>query len=271
MHALRRTSRAEYRASVARRARRRALRRAFLNRGVALSLMLAAPLALSPSLPGQEQGPDRPPASDRNASPAARLTLVPSLITLATAAGPAYAYAQRHPFAEAGPRLERAAFETIEDAWSAAFFGDRQRMAAFIEHAAVINGLPVDFLMRLLRQESGLNPQAISRAGAMGVAQFMPGTASERGLLDPFNPYEAIPKSAELLKEHRGRFGNLGLAAAAYNAGPQRVRDWLAGRSPLPKETRDYVAHITGRTIEDWQQGGDLFASAESYAAHALR
>ena len=160
-------------------------------------------------------------------------------------------------------RLIQAAALTVEDAWSAAFFGDKPRLAEFIEHTAIVNGLPVQFLLRLLRQESGLNYQAVSRAGAQGVAQFMPETAGERGLADPFNPYEAIPKSAELLKEFRAQFGSLGLAAAAYNGGPQRVRNWLSGRSALPKETREYVTKITGRSVEEWRQGGDLYAIAE--------
>ena len=125
-------------------------------------------------------------------------------------------------------------------------------MHALITTAAAANGLPSDFFLRLLRQESGLNPLAVSPVGAQGIAQFMPGTAAERGLRNPFDPVEAIPKSAELLREHRARFGNLGLAAAAYNAGPQRVRGWLDGRSGMPAETRDYVVRITGRTVEDW-------------------
>ena len=125
-------------------------------------------------------------------------------------------------------------------------------MHGLIATAAAANGLPPDFFLRLLRQESGLNPMAVSPVGAQGIAQFMPGTAAERGLSNPFDPAEAIPKSAELLREHRDRFGNLGLAAAAYNAGPQRVRGWLDGRSGMPAETRDYVLQITGRTIEDW-------------------
>ncbi|QGY03805.1 lytic transglycosylase domain-containing protein [Methylobacterium mesophilicum SR1.6/6] len=125
-------------------------------------------------------------------------------------------------------------------------------MRALIASAATANDLPSDFFLRLLRQESGLNPLAVSPVGAQGIAQFMPGTAAERGLRDPFDPVEAIPKSAELLREHRARFGNLGLAAAAYNAGPQRVRGWLDGRSGMPAETRDYVVRITGRTLEDW-------------------
>src|SRR6185503_17464107 len=78
------------------------------------------------------------------------------------------------------------------------------------------------------------------------------GTAAERGLADPFDPEQAIPKSAELLDELRRRFGNLGLAAAAYNGGPARVEAWLDGRGGLPWETRNYVSVITGRAAEDW-------------------
>jgi hypothetical protein len=84
----------------------------------------------------------------------------------------------------------------------------------------------------------------------------MPGTASERRLLDPFDPVQALPKSAEFLAELRGQFGNLGLAAAAYNAGPRRVQDWLAGAGSMPQETRNYVSAITGSAIEDWAKAG---------------
>ena len=63
----------------------------------------------------------------------------------------------------------------------------------------------------------------------------MPATARQRGLADPFDPLEAIAQSAKLLRDLRREFGNLGLAAAAYNAGPGRVRDWLAGRRGLPR------------------------------------
>ena len=146
-------------------------------------------------------------------------------------------------------------------------------MHALIASAAAANDLPPDFFLRLLRQESGLNPYAVSPVGAQGIAQFMPGTAAERGLRNPFDPGEAIPKSAELLREHRARFGNLGLAAAAYNAGPQRVRGWLEGRSAMPAETRDYVVRITGRPLEEWatQAGRALPDSARSFLApHGL-
>jgi hypothetical protein len=80
----------------------------------------------------------------------------------------------------------------------------------------------------------------------------MPGTASERRLLDPFDPVQALPKSAEFLNELRNQFGNLGLAAAAYNAGPRRVQEWLAGSGNMPQETRNYVIAITGTSVDDW-------------------
>src|SRR5207253_4662280 len=83
-------------------------------------------------------------------------------------------------------------------------------------------------------------------------AQFMPTTARLRGLENPFNPLEAIAKSAQLLRDLRREFGNLGLAAAAYNAGSGRVHDWLGGRRPLPGETRAYVRLVTGRSVEEW-------------------
>ncbi len=124
------------------------------------------------------------------------------------------------------------------------------------EQAALANKLPVDYFMRLIGRESGFNKNAISTAGAQGVAQFMPATARDRGLKDPFDPIEALPKSAELLNDLNGQFGNLGLAAAAYNAGPRRVQDWLSGRGRLPAETWHYVFAITGRSAEDWAPPG---------------
>jgi hypothetical protein len=127
-----------------------------------------------------------------------------------------------------------------------------QALCRMIEAAASAHRLPVDFFTRLIWQESSFRPGVRSGAGAQGVAQFMPGTAAERGLVDPFDPEQAIPKSAELLSDLRSRFGNLGLAAAAYNGGPARVEAWLANRGTLPGETRSYVSLITGRSAEDW-------------------
>jgi hypothetical protein len=121
--------------------------------------------------------------------------------------------------------------------------------------AAAANDLPVGFFTRLIWQESRFKPEAVSRAGAQGVAQFMPGTARLRGLENPFDPREAIAKSAQLLRDLLREFGNLGLAAAAYNAGPGRVRDWLGGRRPLPGETQAYVRIVTGHPAEQWSGG----------------
>jgi hypothetical protein len=126
-----------------------------------------------------------------------------------------------------------------------------------LESAAATQGLPIDFFTRLIRQESNFDPKAISRAGAQGIAQFMPGTARWRGLSDPFEPAQSLTESARWLRELRDQFGNLGLAAAAYNAGPRRVRDWLAGRGQLPNETRAYVRIVTGRPAEHWIGGSD--------------
>jgi soluble lytic murein transglycosylase-like protein len=118
--------------------------------------------------------------------------------------------------------------------------------------AAATNDLPVDFFTRLIWQESQFKPDAISRKGAQGIAQFMPTTARLSGLENPFDPLEAIAKSGQLLRDLRREFGNLGLAAAAYNAGSGRVRDWLGSRRPLPQETRAYVRIVTGRSVEEW-------------------
>jgi hypothetical protein len=124
--------------------------------------------------------------------------------------------------------------------------------------AAAQNGLPFEFFSRIIWQESRFNSGAIgpvTRGGqrAQGIAQFMPATASERSLGDPFDPSEALPKSAEFLKELQAQFGNLGLAAAAYNAGPQRVRDWLDGKRTLPPETLAYVQIVTGHSAQEWK------------------
>jgi soluble lytic murein transglycosylase-like protein len=122
--------------------------------------------------------------------------------------------------------------------------------------SARANGLPIVFFTNLIWQESRFNPNSISRAGALGVAQFMPETAAANGLENPFNPFQAVPASARLLRQLQEQFGNVGLAAAAYNAGPGRVSKWLSKRGSLPRETRAYVNIITGRPAEQWRGTG---------------
>jgi hypothetical protein len=115
---------------------------------------------------------------------------------------------------------------------------------------ARINRLPEDFLARLIWKESRFDPGAISPVGAEGIAQFMPGTAAMRGLSDSFDPDLAIPASARYLAEMKVRYGNLGLAAAAYNSGEGRVSRWLASGGFLPLETENYVLDIMGEPVD---------------------
>ena len=159
------------------------------------------------------------------------------------------------------PSVEELAAGTAKAPEAAAVSDTREAMCLMIESAARSQDLPLEFFARVIWQESRFQSDAVgppTRSGqrAQGIAQFMPGTASERRLLDPFDPVQALPKSAEFLAELRGQFGNLGLAAAAYNAGPRRVQEWLAGSGYMPQETRNYVLAITGTSVDDWAAAG---------------
>jgi len=159
------------------------------------------------------------------------------------------------------PSVEELAIPLQKPTETARESDAREAMCLMIESAARAANLPLEFFARVIWQESRFQPDAVgpvtrSGARAQGIAQFMPGTASERRLLDPFDPVQALPKSAEFLGELRTQFGNLGLAAAAYNAGPRRVQEWLAGTGPMPQETRNYVSAITGSTVEEWKAAG---------------
>ena len=132
--------------------------------------------------------------------------------------------------------------------------------------------LPLEFFARVIWQESRFRPDAVgpmTRRGqrAQGIAQFMPGTANERGLLDPFNPVQALPKSAEFLAELRD---------AVRQSRPCGCR--LQRRSPpgagmarrtggMPSETRNYVSAITGASVEDWAKAARA-ASSRSACRH---
>jgi hypothetical protein len=116
------------------------------------------------------------------------------------------------------------------------------------------NDLPVAFFADLIWQESRLRDNALSPKGAMGIAQFMPQVAAQSGVANPFDPSQALPASAKLLHGLNDQFGNLGYVAAAYNAGARRVSDWLQHGRALPRETRDYVMDITGRSVEAWRK-----------------
>ena len=168
------------------------------------------------------------------------LRFVGPLVVFAAALWGTQALAQPIPLPPAEKRAERSTPPTADDICRA------------LEDDAAENGLPVEFFARVIWQESRFNARAVSHAGARGIAQFMPRTADWHGLVDPFDPIESLRHSASYLRDLRNRFGNLGLAAAGYNAGPGRVSEWLAGHRTLPRETRNYVAIITGWTADEW-------------------
>lgn len=122
-----------------------------------------------------------------------------------------------------------------------------------IEDAASRAGIDPHFFTRLLWQESRFEPAARSPVGAQGIAQFMPGTAAMVGLDDPWNPAKAIDASARYLRQLRDGFGNLGLAAIAYNGGEARAASFKSGAGGLPWETRAYVQIITGHDALTWR------------------
>ncbi|WP_246704409.1 lytic transglycosylase domain-containing protein [Rhizobium sp. P32RR-XVIII] len=121
-----------------------------------------------------------------------------------------------------------------------------------IDHFARANQLPPDYFARLIWRESRFRPDALSPKGAEGIAQFMPGTAKLRGLENSYDALSALQASAAYLDDLRNRFGNLGFAAAAYNAGEDGLAAFLQAGA-LPFETRSYVTAITAHTIEEWK------------------
>ena len=172
-----------------------------------------------------------------------RISGAPFLFGLLTVTSPAHAQPPAAPPsapAQQAQQPAKPAAPTAEDICHA------------IEVDAAENELPVEFFARVIWQESRFNALAVSPKGAQGIAQFMPRTADFRGLADPFDPIAALHHAASYLSDLRKQFGNLGLAAAGYNAGPGRVSAWLAKQRELPSETRNYVAIITGWTADEW-------------------
>lgn len=114
-----------------------------------------------------------------------------------------------------------------------------------IEQAAARYGLDPSVLHGLIQQESGFDPSAQSSAGASGLTQLMPGTATSLGVVNPLNPAESIEGGARYLSQLMGQFGgNTEDALAAYNAGPGAVRQY--GGIPPYAETQSYVSKVLG-------------------------
>ena len=125
-----------------------------------------------------------------------------------------------------------------------------------IERNAAMWQLPSGFFARLIWQESQFDANAVSSAGAQGIAQFIPSTAQLQGLQNPYDPAEALARSAQYLRFLTDKFGNLGLAAAAYNGGEGAAARFIAGTGYLAVETLNYVEVITGIRVDDWLIGG---------------
>jgi len=109
--------------------------------------------------------------------------------------------------------------------------------------AARKHGVPEDLFLRLVQQESGWNPKALSHAGARGLAQLMPETARRLGV-NPNDPLENLEGGARYLRQQYDRFRSWRLALAAYNAGPEAVVKYDG--IPPYKETQGYVKAILG-------------------------
>lgn len=122
----------------------------------------------------------------------------------------------------------------------------------FIAEASARFGVPQPWIERVMEVESRGRPDAVSRKGAMGLMQLMPGTWADMRMSlalgsDPYDPRDNILAGAFYLRLLYERFGYPGMFAA-YNAGPERYADQLLGRRMLLPETRAYLAAITGTT-----------------------
>lgn len=103
-------------------------------------------------------------------------------------------------------------------------------------------GVPVDIALAQAQAESNFDPNAVSKAGAQGVMQLMPGTASDLGVTDSFNPVQNVDAGMKYLASLYQKFGDWTLALAAYNAGPGNVQKY--GGIPPFQETQDYVTKV---------------------------
>lgn len=124
------------------------------------------------------------------------------------------------------------------------FTGDRQKIETSVLKAARRYGLPPNLIKSVIRAESNFQVKAVSHAGAQGLMQLMPATARELGVKNPFNIEENIDGGSRYLRKMLDNFGgDLKLALAAYNAGPEAVIKY-GGKVPPFKETQQYVQRV---------------------------
>lgn len=157
--------------------------------------------------------------------------------------------------------------------------GVSEDMDAIFEDAASCFGLSSRLLKAVAKAESNFNPKAVSKAGAMGVMQLMPATARSLGVSDPYDARQNIMGGAKYLKENLDRFGDVRLALAAYNAGPNSVKKY--GGVPPYSETQNYVKKIMGYLGGDTlyanrsvttggRSGSSLSSAAQIYAMSSM-
>lgn len=126
--------------------------------------------------------------------------------------------------------------------WSAASRSDRRRYDALIRESARNAGIPPALVKAVIHAESAFDPEAVSKAGAMGLMQLMPGTARELGVLKPFRAEENVRGGTRYLRRLHDRYGSWAYTLAAYNAGPTAV-DRHGGIPPYA-ETQQYVRRV---------------------------
>lgn len=144
-----------------------------------------------------------------------------------------------------------------------------ESMDAIFEEASARFDVPVNLLKAVAKAESGFNPNAVSKAGAVGVMQLMPATARSLGVADPYDARQNIMGGAKYIKQNLDRFnGNTTLAIAAHNAGPDAVQRY--GGVPPYEETQNFVRVVssymgtpisTGKTVTASNNGSSSIYS----------
>ena len=222
-------------------------------RRAALSLFAGVLCVLAPSAFAQAVGPE---PADGQAMVLPALPFPPSPPALEGETGEPAAGTDKDPEKGSGESAEAAAGPAAAPADTPPAPPTARDICALIGKDAEAVGMPKDFFARLIWKESRFDIKAVSPVGAQGIAQFMPYTAAERGLDDPYDLKSSIRHSAQYLADLRTELGNWGLAAAAYNGGINRVKSWIANGGYLPAETENYVAAITFRPADWFKEDG---------------
>lgn len=197
--------------------------------GSAASLVLIAALAVPAAAEGLR-------LSGSSSKSSAGAVLASKMRVLDTRAAGQYENSTRLQPGGAKAALNTTSLPSYKGNYRGAYLGAAKE-------AAARHGVPADLFLRLVQQESGWNPKARSHAGALGLAQLMPGTAATLGV-NPHDPHQNLEGGARYLRMMYNRFGSWRLALAAYNAGPEAVEKYNG--IPPYRETRNYVRAILG-------------------------